>query len=781
MSEIKYYYNFWTDENNFQYKIFRDFKTLRNFWEVNNHNNNFNVLIHVGFSNVTFNVNDFPPIKKYINTSNVVLLSESARWSIPPKFSLIDSSPIFNVNIYDYEGKCDIFLVVREWGYELREEEYEIEKLICSSITEKWLSDFVSLNSKYYNAFGYANISDDNTYLNNRDKLPGEIQISADNYRFETYLSTHNNFEFKEFIGHIPVWMSYITLDNYQFTVRLFHALRRLNLKSLHDLANYHSNKLKYINSKRIEEFYEKIIQYFRDNCQDIPMAALIEEEEDIRYESNTSANGKNAEHQSIGNLLEYIENEISLLNDSDQQIIRYRMGLIDGNHKTLEEIGSYYDVTRERIRQILNKYLPRIFSDIFINKSLIPKIKNCIPSNQPLYLEMVEVYDEWFEGFSKKPKTLEFIIKNFVQNDLYVVELFNRKIITRISSVALGGVIDSINSYISENQPLAKTNVIERIETILMANNISNMFEMVSKYIFHNVLIFQNDEGEEIINGDRSIKSKVKHLLEGENKPLHYSQISEKLSFLYDQKFDIRRVHGILVTESDFIQFDRGVYGLLKHHHVDEKIAKDIANHVMSYISNQPLERQWHTSEILKLLQGKENSYDQLSIYDIDIIISQFTEYQYLGRHVWVQSYTDNLSTEDRINIHQEIVAILEKLKTPLSSDEIKCELMKIRGISNNLQIITDDILIRLSRKYLGLSYRDIPFSDKQLDEMSQSIYDFIEKNGEINHSEIDKIFSENKWKYPEYYDSYFFIGYLSDDPRFEIKQNKIINIISK
>jgi RNA polymerase primary sigma factor len=48
-------------------------------------------------------------------------------------------------------------------------------------------------------------------------------------------------------------------------------------------------------------------------------------------------------------------------LNTREQQILELRYGLIDGEPRTLEEIGQHYDVTRERIRQIEAKALRKL------------------------------------------------------------------------------------------------------------------------------------------------------------------------------------------------------------------------------------------------------------------------------------------------------------------------------------------------------------------------------------------------------------------------------------
>lgn len=52
------------------------------------------------------------------------------------------------------------------------------------------------------------------------------------------------------------------------------------------------------------------------------------------------------------------IDDCLSALGSREAEVIRHRFGLIDGNDKTLEEVGQIFGVTRERIRQIESKAL---------------------------------------------------------------------------------------------------------------------------------------------------------------------------------------------------------------------------------------------------------------------------------------------------------------------------------------------------------------------------------------------------------------------------------------
>ncbi len=59
--------------------------------------------------------------------------------------------------------------------------------------------------------------------------------------------------------------------------------------------------------------------------------------------------------------LREQIEELLGELTERERQVLELRFGLRDGRPRTLEEVGKYFDVTRERIRQIEGKALSKL------------------------------------------------------------------------------------------------------------------------------------------------------------------------------------------------------------------------------------------------------------------------------------------------------------------------------------------------------------------------------------------------------------------------------------
>ena len=57
----------------------------------------------------------------------------------------------------------------------------------------------------------------------------------------------------------------------------------------------------------------------------------------------------------------EELEDALDKLNEREAQVLKMRKGLVDGREHTLEEVGQFFGVTRERIRQIENKALRKL------------------------------------------------------------------------------------------------------------------------------------------------------------------------------------------------------------------------------------------------------------------------------------------------------------------------------------------------------------------------------------------------------------------------------------
>jgi RNA polymerase sigma factor (sigma-70 family) len=76
----------------------------------------------------------------------------------------------------------------------------------------------------------------------------------------------------------------------------------------------------------------------------------------------DSNAGGEDAEMEvpTLGGITEGAEVMVTL-DGREREVIDYRFGLSDGCGRTLEEVGRYFNVTRERVRQIEAKALRKL------------------------------------------------------------------------------------------------------------------------------------------------------------------------------------------------------------------------------------------------------------------------------------------------------------------------------------------------------------------------------------------------------------------------------------
>ena len=107
----------------------------------------------------------------------------------------------------------------------------------------------------------------------------------------------------------------------------------------------------------------EKIREVKKVAQDPISLETPIGEKEDSHLGDFIEDHETVAPDDAAGSILlrEQIEELLQSLTDRERQVLELRFGLKDGKTRTLEEVGKYFDVTRERIRQIEGKALVKL------------------------------------------------------------------------------------------------------------------------------------------------------------------------------------------------------------------------------------------------------------------------------------------------------------------------------------------------------------------------------------------------------------------------------------
>lgn len=167
--------------------------------------------------------------------------------------------------------------------------------------------------------------------------------------------------------------------------------------------------------------------------------------------------------------LLTYINGVLSLLTDRDKEIIKARFGLLDGQEKTLEEVGQIFGVTRERVRQIESRAMEHLgrkwqktsYSHL---RDFINDTENRVTSevaNLQVFLSRVFNNDQIFDHIDtdKEKKRLERLVEKYIMG--------GRR---RFAGMRTSGERTKVYKYIleSENRPLHHTEIYERSLALL-------------------------------------------------------------------------------------------------------------------------------------------------------------------------------------------------------------------------------------------------------------------------------------------------------------------------
>lgn len=186
---------------------------------------------------------------------------------------------------------------------------------------------------------------------------------------------------------------------------------------------------------------------------------------------------------------------------------------------------------------------------------------------------------------------------------------------------------------------------------------------------------------------------------------PLHYSEIAARARERSGREIDVRRAHNAAATIG--ILLGRGVYGLEQHLKLTKDMRDDLRDRVEEIILDGPDDRQWHTSELLSLVADRNVPYvEYLDKYVVDYVLDASSALRRLGRLTWTTSGSSAIA---RIDVRQAVTALLQHSNGPLTTNEIRQRLIAVRGVSDNFQIHSSDLVVRLPEGYWGLNDRDI------------------------------------------------------------------------
>lgn len=587
--------------------------------------------------------------------------------------------------------------------------------LLADKATEPtgWVYELSTENNNLYKTIQEYKVSDEESYRTIQSELPIDVIEDLDSYRFRFLEKTINVFEPNELLKIAPQWLLDRNVKDVGFTVRVENSLLANNIIHVGQLAELTVEDLKRLPNMGKKSIND-ICNAIKENI-DINNVSYLSSHDSktIGCDDAESSDSETGEASLLELTMQlplhsHLDRTLEELTETDRLVLHDRLGY-KGKVLTLEEIAIKLSVTRERVRQRQKKYVEKIIAKEYWDNVIGIRIGQLLMDREePLILEMLDIEDEWFEGFSDCYLYLGNVIQMFSENAIQVIEAQGRNVVTRISKKVWDILLRDIKNHLrasASEQLWTRIDVGVYCESRLAEHSSKELLPLVREAI-DDYLQFDGDvDASILIAYGRSAESAVKAVLAQAEKPLHYSEISVRAEEVLGQPVEERRAHNAAASLPDVWLFDRGTYGLIDHCPLPESKRTSIRQIVEHLLYQGEINKQWHSKEIIDHLKNNFPAIpDELDPYVLRMCVEGSKKVSFLNRMVWARA-DSGLGADDRVDVSDAFIQILKEAGEPLSGKELKNRLSDIRGVDENMQIHASERLVAVGPNVWGLS----------------------------------------------------------------------------
>lgn len=307
------------------------------------------------------------------------------------------------------------------------------------------------------------------------------------------------------------------------------------------------------------------------------------------------------------------IEQILLLLSEREKFVIQKRFNLDNTNRATLQEIGSHFQVTRERVRQI--------------EKSALQKLERNIEKFELFELNTLAFhYLQKSGGVLKEDMMLSklmadsnvfsageaLLLLNVDRRFEYIsntVEYYPYFKLRTIPDYFLQKVIDKSSYQLRKKKsPFLLEKLVSIIHNEIPETKIYSRDTFIHIYQLHKN--FKFFEGKLALLEWRSVhprtlRDKIYYVLRRVKKPLHFIEVANAImdSQFDHKKINLQAVHNELIRYPDFVLIGRGIYALREWGYSPGTVA-DIITKILT--ERKTLSEEDIISEVLKLRKVK-------------------------------------------------------------------------------------------------------------------------------------------------------------------------------
>jgi len=310
----------------------------------------------------------------------------------------------------------------------------------------------------------------------------------------------------------------------------------------------------------------------------------------------------------------------LNSLSEKEKKVIEKRVGLFS-EKETLQNIGNSFtpSITRERVRQIEESWIKKIGR--IVKATLLKDIQ--ITSKKYLELHWWVISKEKLTNLLIKDLHLDknvnaWILEVIIQSD-FDIKKSKQKLNCKIYFSLPNSNKQTIEAVHKEALKILKKkkDVIEKTVLYeLIANNITTKEKLSLAYIdsildlFDDIVFWEENliglTKWKILN-PKTLKDKAVYIMKKEKVPMHFVDISNKITDMLGESVKINTIHNELIRNKEFVLIGRWIYALKEWWFVPGTVLDVIVNILEK--KWKPMSTEEITKEVLKTRNVKQTT----------------------------------------------------------------------------------------------------------------------------------------------------------------------------
>ena len=745
--------------------------------------------------------------------------TSGGRFGLPSRIEF-QTGPVAEVSWQDF-GRVSIYRAIGTWrnldlgepsegercGLTPERESGGVKTDVGDSPGEEeaaWIHRLRATDPDLFRYLDMAPIRSDEEYVHYRNRASHHAWHRIDQFRFGCVLEANPDLDPFNAATLLPRWIQDEPVSSPPFSKRLTNALSAEGIETVGQaLAMGYEQfaAVRNLGRKSIKEFTQWVLGVATDPealpspppIRMGPVSHVLSPTEDPELSQGgltLPAEPRRSREAGLGethtSLRAELESAAGALVSRDARVLWAWLGVGEEGPRTLGDIGSDLGVTRERVRQLRN----RAWEVVTDHGSWAPHLREVLDRllqerKTPLYLDLASAEERWLDGFQGETPALARLAEVVTESQVHAWALDDRIILSRASESEWLKLRTTARTVLEERldralEPREARLLIEGLARSASAPELSERLWTDISPELH--FATQSGDREILAAVGRGLRHAVYAVLKGSDRPMGIREILRALGRrghdLEDDQATRRGVRSAL-SAAGALRFGRSVYGLREHLPWDEDTAEELASELERILLHGPPNRQWHCSELHQhLVSVRPDTEDEATPFLVNILLSQHSAANYLGRLVWAMD-SGSTATQDRLDIADLCEAVLEEAGRPLTKQELRSRIEKVRGLNENFLPQISDRVVRVARGHWGLVDRDLGVSRTNQKRALDALARALSSRGRGLHvTELFGALAEIDFTPDPELDESELLGIAQQDPRFRVGRGQLIGL---